>query len=471
MRFVSRWRKYGVFGFGAILMVGCLIGLLAFMRPTVSNVENRNLTTLPEFTTESFLDGGFFSDLSLWYSDTYPLREQMVQADLGLESLYGVQPEVSMVGGNRVSEEIPTEELGLAETGEGESEEDLDLAWDGEVSPPETRAAAAAIEDQISDGVFSNGSAAYTLYYFSKQASDNYATLINDAAKLLEGKAEVYSILLPTNAGVMLSEEDLAYLGQPSQQQAIEYFYGQMSKRVHTVPTFETLSQHKDEYLYFRTDFHWTQLAAYYVYESFCQVKGIEPAPYFEWEELVFNDYVGEYKDLTDTTGFVPDHVSARIPQGTNTVEYWTDDYSLSTSRVESYVITDLSNEPDVADKYSCFIGGNRPLTHINNPAVTDGSSCLVVKDSFGNPLVSTMVDSYQDIYCVDFRYTHLNLVNLVEAYDIKEVIFENVLMFAGTNNCRDLLAGIIYPPKGSSSTDANEVLGPFMVQGPFLKD
>ncbi len=466
MRFVSRWRGFGIYGFGAFLLLGCLIGLLVFLRPSVSNVENRTLTALPAPTASSFLDGQFFSDLSLWYSDTYPLREQMVQADLGLESLYGIQPEMSLVGGNRVSEEIPDEIPDAAEDPEEEST-DLDLAQRGDVAPPEIRAAAAAIEEQISDGVFSNGSAAYTLYYFSKQASDNYVTLINDAAKLLEGKADVYSILLPTNAGVMLSEEDLAYLGQPSQKQAIDYFYGQMSNRVHTVPTFDTLSEHKDEYLFFRTDFHWTQLAAYYVYESFCQVKGIEPAPYFEWEELVFDNYIGEYRDLTDVTGFTPDHVTARIPQGTNTVEYWTDDYNMATSRVESYVVEDLSDEPEDADKYSCFIGGNRPLTHINNPQVTDGSSCLVVKDSFGNPLVSTMVDSYQDIYCIDFRYTHQNLVNLVETYGIKDVIFENTLMFAGTNNARDLLAGIIYPPK-STERDLEKLLGPFNLLGPF---
>lgn len=465
MRFISQWRHFGILGFGAVLVVGCLIGLLVFLRPTVSNVENRNLTTLPAPTMDSLLDGQFFSDLSLWYSDTYPLREQMVSADLGLESLYGMQPEVSLVGGNRVSEEIPTD-LAITDGDEGESvEDDLDVAWNSGVTAPEVHAAAAAVEDQISDGVFSNGSAAYTLYYFNKQASDDYAQVVNDAAKLLDGKAQVYSILIPTNAGVMLSDEDLAYLGQPSQQQAIDYFYGQMSKRVKTVPTFETLREHNDEYLFYRTDFHWTQLGAYYVYKNFCEVKGIEPAPFFEWQELVFDNYVGEYQTMTDTTNFVPDSVSARIPQGTNEVEYWKNDYPGRGEGAKAEVVTDLTDAPEGADKYNCFIGGNQPLTHINNPAVTDGSSCLIIKDSFGNPLVSTMVDNYQDIYCVDFRYTHQKLVDFVEEYDIQDVIFENTIMFAGTTSCRDLLANIVYP---SSSSTSEDFVGPRMFTGPI---
>lgn len=457
MRFVTRWRTYGVFGFGALLLVGCLLGLLVFLRPTTSEVENRTLTEMPPFTIEGFMDGSFFSEASLWYSDTYPLREQMVSADLSLESLYGVVPETRMIGGNRTSDELPVVDENSGQFADDAGAEDL--AARAHVDLPDVRVAAKEMETQISDGIYTDGKAAYTLYYFSKEATRNYANLINDAAKLLEGKAQVYSILLPTNGGVMLDDEVLAQLGVPNQDQAIDYFYSLMSSDVKTVPTFDTLYEHRDEYLYFRTDFHWTQLAAYYVYESFCKEKGIEPAPYFEWEELVFDDYVGEYADMIDIGNIQADYVSARIPQGTNTVEYWKDD-SIPSAVTEAPVIADLNQLKVVGDKYSCFIGGNRPLTHINNPNVTDGSSCLVVKDSVGNPLVSTMVDNYQDIYCIDFRYTTRKLVDLVEEHGIKDVIFENVLMFAGTNNCASLLTNIIYP-EGTSAEDLLETFGP----------
>lgn len=457
MRKVTQWRTYGIVGFGALLLIGCLVGLLVFLRPTTSEVENRTLTELPPLTLEGFMDGSFFSNASLWYSDTYPLREQMVSADLDMESLFGIEPQTRMIGGNRTSDELPV--AGEEDLAAIQDEMEGTIAGGGYVDLPDVRVAAKEMENAISDGIYTDGNAAYTLYYFSKDATRNYARLINDAAKLLKGKANVYSILLPTNGGVMLDDEVLASLGVPNQDQAIDYFYSLMSSDVTTVPTFDTLYDHRDEYLYFRTDFHWTQLASYYVYESFCKEKGIEPAPYFEWEELVFDDYVGEYADMINIAGIEPDYVSARIPQGTNEVEYWTDDKDES-SRKEAPVITDVNKLANPGDKYSCFIGGNRPLTHINNPNIDDGSSCLVIKDSFGNPLVSCMVDNYQDIYCIDFRYTTSKLVDLVDEYDIKDVIFENVLMFAGTNNCASLLTNIIYPD-GVTADDLKEVFGP----------
>ncbi|WP_165043998.1 DHHW family protein [Adlercreutzia sp. ZJ138] len=438
---ITRWRVRGTVGFGAILVIGCFVGLLFFARPAASAVENRNLTAFPEFTVERFVDGSFFSDLSLWYADTYPLREPMVRADLSLEKLFGIQPKTSMIGGNRASDELPAEGQ---EGTEGEVSPKRQPR-DHNISEPEVRARAANIEAQITDGVYVTDEAAYTLYYFDRDATQAYVDVINDAAKLLEGEADVYSILLPTNGGVMLDDELLSQLGVPNQDQAIDYFYSLMDDQVIVVPTFDTLYEHRDEYLYFRTDFHWTQLAAYYVYCSFCETKGISPAPYNEWEELVFQPYQGEYSTYVDISGFQPDSVVARIPQGTNTMTYWTNDLDPSTE-TEGPVITDLSDASSDANKYNCFVCGNRPLSHIENPNVTDGSSCLVVKDSFGNPLVSTMVDSYQHIYTIDFRFTSQKLVDLVHQYGIKDVIFENVIMFAGTYDCSDLLASIVYP-------------------------
>ncbi len=447
---VGKWRSWGTLGFGALMAAGCLIGLLAFARPSASAVENRTLTEFPAFTWESFLDGSYFSDISLWYADTYPLREPMVQANLSLKGLYGIQPETQMIGGNRVSEELPGE-------GEALSDEELQAARparDHNISEPEVRARAAAIEDQIKNGVYTDGSAAYTLYYFDRGATQAYADVINDAAEMLKGEADVYSILLPTNGGVMLSDELLAQLGVPNQDQAIDYFYSLMDDQVLTVPTFDTLYEHRNEYLYFRTDFHWTQLAAYYVYKSFCETKGIEPSPYDQWEELVFQPYVGEYANFLDVSSFVPDYVAARIPQDTNSMVYWPDDLNLA-DEYEGAIITDLTTADDGANKYNCFVCGNRPLSYIENPKVNDGSSCLVIKDSFGNPLVSTMVDSYQYIWTVDFRFSNQKMLDLVREHGIKDVIFENVLMFAGTYDASDMLATIVYP-NGYSMEDSN---------------
>ena len=451
-RQIARWRNYAVKAFTIIMGIGCVLGLVWFMRPTMSPMENRNLTPFPEMSSEAFLDGTFFTQVSLWYADTYPFRDGLVGSARSFQSLYGIQPQTQLIGGNRQSDELPVpSEDGTSPevAGSGNAKPGDEEGGRAKVTAadmPEVRMRAQEMEDQITDGVYVENGACYTLYYFDQDATQAYADVINSAADQLEGVATVYSVLLPTNAGVMLSDDTLAALGVPNQEQAIDYFYSLMDDNVVTVETYDVLSNHKDEYLYFRTDHHWTQLAAYYVYTSLCKAKGIEPAPYNEWKKYEFSPFWGEYDGVADIRTIAePDSVIARVPQGTNEMEYWVDDLDGS-SRMEGPVITDLSDAGEDDNKYNCFVCGNRPLSHIHNPNVTDGSSCLVIKDSYGNPFVSVMVDNYEDIYTMDFRYSSLNIVDFVKEHNIKDVIFENVIMFAGTYNCSDSLALLIDP-------------------------
>ena len=42
------------------------------------------------------------------------------------------------------------------------------------------------------------------------------------------------------------------------------------------ISVYETLREHKEEYLYYRTDHHWTTLGAWYAFLEARQVMGIE---------------------------------------------------------------------------------------------------------------------------------------------------------------------------------------------------
>ncbi len=39
----------------------------------------------------------------------------------------------------------------------------------------------------------------------------------------------------------------------------------------------QTLTAHKSEYIYYRTDHHWTSLGAYYAYRQLCETLGLTP--------------------------------------------------------------------------------------------------------------------------------------------------------------------------------------------------
>lgn len=430
--FIYRALSVRIFAF--IMLLGGIVGLLFFFRPEVSDVEKRTLTKFPTPTVSSLWDGQFFYDLSLWYLDTYPMRDGLIAVDQKIENAYGITSSTMMVGSRQISDDIPDIE---EEKTDDSSEQPQEVE---QISAPDSRAMESEIQKQIQQNLYVKDGAAYSLYYYSQAAADTYTAALNKAAAELEGKTNVYSILVPNNSGVMLSEEELEALGGADQQQAIRYYYS-LTDGVKTVDTIDTLREHNDEYLYFRTDHHWTQLAAYYVYRNFCEQKGIEPNELSDFQKMTFAPFLGTfYQELqNEDMAKNPDSVDAYIPMATNDMTYWEADGS----EVKWHVIQDVStwNENSL---YSCFIAGDKPLVQINNPELNDGSSCVVVKESYGNSFVPFLVDHYQTVYVIDFRYTQNNVMDFVKEHNIQDLIIMNNISIIASEDVSKTIAGLL---------------------------
>ncbi|MBO5657161.1 MAG: hypothetical protein J6R94_03155, partial [Agathobacter sp.] len=53
---------------------------------------------------------------------------------------------------------------------------------------------------------------------------------------------------------------------------------------------------------------------------------------------------------------------------------------------------------------------------------------CVVIKDSYGNAFVPYLVDHYDKVYVVDFRYWTGSLMDFVNENEIDDVLFVNGL-------------------------------------------
>ena len=408
---ITTWRMRAAGACGIIMVLGCIIGLLFFLRPTTSALEMRNLTQFPAFTMQSFLDGSFFTKVSLWYSDTYPLREPMVAADRRIDMLFGISTETAMVGGNVKVDEIPDETSG-------------DNTVPVEVLPPaeapDEKVVAEDIQGNIMSGVYIKNGAGYSIYYFSKNAADTYIAAMNKAAERLDGKAKVYSIMAPANS-ITLPDEEAAQVGGSDQQQALDYLSTRFDSRVTPVDLIEIIKNHRNEYLYFKTDHHWTQLGAYYAYVAFCEKKGVTPIELSSMEKVNLGEFVGTYYGTIESKGFTTkDTIDAYIPSSTNEMDY----VSLYGVETKGSIIDLQARDWDPSFKYSAFAAGDQPLEVIHNPKVQDGSSCLIVKDSYGCAFVPNLVDQYETIHVIDFRSTDKNICDYVLENEIKEVLF-----------------------------------------------
>lgn len=93
--------------------------------------------------------------------------------------------------------------------------------------------------------------------------------------------------------------------------------------------------------------------------------------------------------------------------------------------------------------KYGAFIMGDNPFTVIEIPEVSNGQSCIVVKESFGNAFVPFLVDHYQTVYVVDYRYYGGSVSALAKAKGVTDVLFVNNLSAIRGSYQMGKLAGV----------------------------
>ena len=453
---IKKYHNLGIILFAGVMLLGAFLGLLFFARPKTSEKEKRSLAKYPSFTMKTFLNGEYFSDVSTWYSDTYPFRDALVSADQKLKGLYGIESKTMMVGEEKQADEIPdindnteavTETTTAATTEAATEDTEAGATTEAttekvrEVDPPDSKGLDEEIQNQIQQNLYVKGDAAYSVYYFGKENCTNYVAALNNVAAELKGQTTVYNILVPNNSGVMLSEDELSKLAGSDQEQAIDYYYSIESDDVKTVDTIKTLREHNDEYLYFRTDHHWTQLAAYYVYQNFCKVKGIEAHDLTYYDKKEFKNFLGTFYSTLGNSNMEanPDTVDAYVPKGTNDMTFWDTDGK----EWNWNVIYDVDSWAS-SSKYMTFIGGDRPMEVIENPQIKDGSSCVVLKESYGNCFVPFLVDHYQTVYVLDYRYTTVNVLDFVKEKQADDLIIINNITIIGSTSVVDLISGLL---------------------------
>ncbi|MCD7980822.1 MAG: hypothetical protein LUF32_00640 [Clostridiales bacterium] len=435
--------------FFTAVLVFAVIGILIPLRPSESALEKRTLEKFPSFTIASFLDGSFFSEISTWYADSFPFREKMLAANAGFENLYGIQEEQIVSAGNQEGDEIPEAyvEPSFEEEPPADAPEEADP--DGTIYD----------EPEVSGDVYISGDTAFSIFYFNTEGANAYIQMIDNAQKKLDGIADVYTILVPTTIGINLSEEMQEQLNSANQKDAIDYIYSginQINSKIKTVEIFDALKSHNSEYIYFRTDHHWTALGAYYAYVEFCDVKGIDATPVEEYETMEFTDFLGSFYSSSNQAASLrdnPDTVIAYIPKSTNNMVFCNTDGI----EYEWNVIYDVSSWESSA-KYSTFAAGDNYFGQIYNPTLSDGSACVVIKESFGNAFIPFLVDHYEYVYIVDYRYFHNyylydnSVCALVEDKGITDVIFINNVEAMDSKNKVSLMDALFADTEDSAA-------------------
>ncbi|MBM6914438.1 hypothetical protein H6B33_03345 [Gemmiger formicilis] len=178
-----------------------------------------------------------------------------------------------------------------------------------------------------------------------------------------------------------------------------------------------TFTEHKDEYIYYRTDHHWTTYGAQLAYEEFCAQQGLTPFDTESHTRVDVPEFLGTsysksrywhakadvltyYPLDNEMTIFDVTVPGQRTPKSTSGL--------YDTAKLE------------VVDKYATFLYGNNGYSEIQG----DGEgSILLVKDSYGNCFAPFLTANYSKIGVVDLRNYPYGIDELIENEGYEHVL------------------------------------------------
>ena len=179
----------------------------------------------------------------------------------------------------------------------------------------------------------------------------------------------------------------------------------------------DALRAHKDEYLYYRTDHHWTTLGAYYAYEQFCEAQGLTPFDRSAHSVETAENFYGTHYSKARTWNAEPDTITWYDLQ--NRLTIWNVTAPGQPTEGTQTGLYD-TGKLDVYDKYAMFLHGNNGLSRVEG----DGTGkILVIKDSYANSFVPYLTANYAAIDVVDFRNYNYGLDQLIADNDYDAIL------------------------------------------------
>ena len=356
--------------------------------------ENRYLAETPELSWDNILSGKFQDGLEDYLRDQVCFRDGWITVKTGIQKACGDTD----IGGAYVGKD----------------------GYDFEKITPED-----VDEKQVDRNI--------------KAVEDYFMT----ASETID-KQKLSFLLVPTS-GLVMQEKLPKNARLFDQAKYIDQVQKAM-KDYNFVDVRDTLMDHNEEYIYYKTDHHWTSAGACLAYEVWSEHTGGEA----ETEDGLVKNVVSD-KFRGSLYSKILDADSAYD-------EIWT--YGLQKDDAfgskDCTVTIDEKQQLDSIyddemlqkkDKYAYFLSGNYGQVHIQNQKAASkakGKNILIIKDSFANSFVPFVTQDYENIYMVDLRYYNGDMKSYLQEHNITDVlVLYNISNFISDRNLHKLTGGI----------------------------
>ncbi len=417
--------KLKIASFFVLLYFGTIISFIIPLRPNYSETEKRNLKEFPTFSLSALQSGDYFDDIGVWFSDTFPFREELTKLNTKIQSFYGIN-DVAIHGNIDSGDDIPDtpleEESTETESTTESTTEPVTVPQSTEPTETTPDVGTPGLSTQDLGAIIVAGDSGYEYYSFSKSLAPRFINSVSAISEKAKPTNNVFAMVIPTSIDVTLDDALRAEVNSANQEKALQYFNGSIKNAVTVDSVYSSLRSHRNEYIYFRTDHHWTALGAYYAYVEFCNTKGITPIPLSNYNTVTYTNFTGTFYTSAGQSSTLEensDFVTTYTPFNNHTC-------TITKENGQEYdwdIVKDVTDYGNTL-KYLTFIGGDNPLTTIINNDNPNGETCVVIKDSYGNAFVPFLVPHYSKIYVIDPRHFSTSLEDFTADKTVSDVVF-----------------------------------------------
>ena len=420
--------------FSLSLLCVC-ISFFVLPKSGYSIIEKRELTPFPKFSFSALFNGSYTDDITKYVSDNFVAREKLVEFSSFIEDKRGIRADgvkiYSDEGLNNKTLSIDTPLKRIKKTslsdetpllGE-EIKKKIDFLANLQNAQELENLDSDEIKGQKAGPLFIIGDTALEIFSASPADAANYIDILNNYRKAIPSKVNVYNLITPNHFEFGLPKKYKSEVGR-SQKDVIDEIYSSLDSSIITVDAYSNIKKHyqNGEYLYFRTDHHWTALGAYRAYEAFAQSAGFAPTPLEDFEKRLVEKFLGTFYSSTHDKNLEnnPDFVEFYAPTNEHTVIHYKE------NGIDSYVgALAYKSVSNISFGYLVFMGGDIPISITETDANT-GRSLLIFKESYGNAFVPFLTRNFDIIYVADIRTFPFNAVDYVTEKGITDVLFLN---------------------------------------------
>ena len=356
-----------------------------FTEDISSSMEEQSLQTFPKFSWDSFIEGDFAEKLGKYFDDQFPLRSMFINLKAATEKMMAKGENNGIL---------------LADNGQ-QANKNFSVVY-GDDSDIDVKESDVFDKERLNSNV-----------------KAQLEKIKSTTASAKERGITLLTVIPPRTIDIAASSFDYYPTEIWSSFNETVKSYDDGTSIIYPLDDYKNRYE-SGEYVYYRTDHHWTSLGAYYCYLDIMKAFGMEDQALAKEEfdiEKASEDFYGAFYRSSGYRQSEPDYIEF--------YKHDNDDFIISVhEKNEVKTIKGLFDYEKLKsnDQYTSFISGKNQYVTIEKKGSSNREKLIILKDSFGQSLAPFLAQHF-DLEIYDFSISQYKMINKAIDSDCSKIL------------------------------------------------